>query len=114
MDGEVPVLDNDIDSSELMSTNLKGDTTVNATSINIDFILENAPEAIYVVQDGKFKYVNKKVSEILGYSKKEMLTKYADEFIHRDDRKKVIHNYFRRLNGEDIEPFLYKGYDKDG
>jgi len=100
--------------SELMSSNLKRYETSNATSINIDFILENAPEAIYVVQDGKFKYVNKKVCEILGCSKKEMLTKYADEFIHPEDRKKVVQNYFRRLNGEEIEPFLYRGYDKDG
>ena len=86
----------------------------NATSINIDFILENAPEAMYVVQDGKFKYVNKKVSEILGYSKEEMLEKYPEDFIHPEDQKRVIQNYRRRLNGEEIEPYIYKGLDKQG
>ena len=89
-------------------------TLSNTSAINIDHIFENSPDAIYVVQDGKFKYVNKKVSEILGYSKKAMLEKHADEFVHPEDKKRVIENFLRRLNGENVEPYIYKGYDKDG
>ncbi len=100
--------------SEILQKFLNGSRKSYATSLNIDFILENAPEAIYVVQDGKFKYVNKKVSEILGFSKEEMLTKQPQDFVHPEDKKRVIDNYFRRLKGEDIEPYLYKGYDKYG
>jgi PAS domain S-box-containing protein len=66
-------------------------------------LFENANESIVVAQDGKIKFLNPKFPKVMGYSKKELMSKLFVEFIHPDDREVASNNYLRRLNGDDID-----------
>ncbi|MEN2985492.1 MAG: PAS domain S-box protein [Thermodesulfovibrionaceae bacterium] len=50
-------------------------------------IVENAGEAIVILQDGMIKYANPKAIEKSGYTEEELLSKPFTEFIHPDDRQ---------------------------
>lgn len=63
-------------------------------------LVEHAGEAILVVQDGKISYVNKKATEIIGYSKKELIARAIVDFIHPDDRERIRLNETASHPGE--------------
>jgi PAS domain S-box-containing protein/putative nucleotidyltransferase with HDIG domain len=62
-------------------------------------LVENANEAIVVVQDGMLKFFNPMTSEMTGYSEEELTSSPFPEFIHPDDRDKMVDNYGKRLEG---------------
>jgi PAS domain S-box-containing protein len=49
-------------------------------------LVENANEAIFVMEDGHLKFGNSKIFEISGYTKEELSARPFTEFIHPDDR----------------------------
>ena len=53
-------------------------------------LVEQASEAIFVIQNDSIVYVNKKASEIIGYSKKDLLSRSFIDFIHADDRNLFV------------------------
>ncbi len=78
-------------------------------------LVENAAEAIVIVQDGMMKFVNRMASEIIGYSKQELLSMSFIEFIHQDDRAMVGERYLRRLKGDvSIPKYAFRSMHKDG
>ena len=78
-------------------------------------LVENAFIAIYVIDDGKFIYTNKKFQEIFGYSEEEMLNKASQDLIYADDRALVMHNIKERIQdiGHGIE-YTFRGIKKSG
>jgi PAS domain S-box-containing protein len=78
-------------------------------------LVENANEAIYVVQDGMLKFVNRAGVEIAGYSEQEITSKPFIEFIHPDDRAMVGERYLKRLRGEGSESrYTFRFITKNG
>lgn len=69
-------------------------------------ILDYANDAIYITQDGFFKFVNTKMVKITGFTRNEILKTPAIDFIHPDDRKVIAERYYRRFKGENV-PNLY-------
>ena len=69
-------------------------------------VVENAGEAILIIQDGLPKFVNQRAIEISGYSKEELTSRPFKEFIHQDDWKMVLERYMKRMKNEDI-PNVY-------
>jgi PAS domain S-box-containing protein len=65
-------------------------------------LIENANEAIYVVQDGIIKFINRAGVEVFGYSEQEIISKSFIEFIHPEDRSMVAEHNLTRRNGADI------------
>ncbi|MGC1405091.1 MAG: PAS domain S-box protein, partial [Thermodesulfobacteriota bacterium] len=65
-------------------------------------LFENAAEAIYVAQDGKIVFLNPRATTMTGYSSEELMSTPFIEFIHPDDRDKVIDRHVRRMKGEEI------------
>ncbi|MBD3367212.1 MAG: PAS domain S-box protein, partial [Candidatus Eisenbacteria bacterium] len=63
-------------------------------------VVENADEAITVAQDGRLKFFNRRLVDILGYDESEIRGMSFVEFIHPDDREMVAERHARRLNGE--------------
>ncbi|RPJ63992.1 MAG: PAS domain S-box protein, partial [Dehalococcoidia bacterium] len=63
-------------------------------------LLENAAEAILVAQDGLVKFLNKRLTEVAGYSASEMLETPFTRYIHPDDIDTVVGNYSARMRGE--------------
>ncbi len=78
-------------------------------------LVENANEAISVVQDGIIKFANTKVREISGYTVEELNAMPAQNLIHPDDRDRVIGYHERRLRGEPAPTrYEFRIIDKQG
>ncbi len=63
-------------------------------------LVENANEAILVIQDGMVKFVNSKASESFGYTEQELLSTPIFELIHPEDRDAVIERYRQKIHGD--------------
>jgi len=85
------------------------------TADMIRLMLENANDAIYIVQEGFFRFVNSKTIAITGYTLEELMARPAMDFVHPDDRDFIYDRYLRRSRGEEV-PNLYphRILDKQG
>ena len=78
-------------------------------------LVENANEAILVVQDGILKFVNRMTVGIIGYSEQELTSRPFPEFIHPDDRDMVVERHLRRLKGNVSQPrYAFRLVTRDG
>jgi len=64
--------------------------------------VDNANDAIFVVQDGVVKFPNPKVREVTGYSADYLATTPFADLIGPEDRDMVVERHKKRLNGEDV------------
>ncbi len=69
-------------------------------------VVENANDAIFIVQDEIIKFRNRQSIAILGYTKKELTGVHFSHFLHADDKDMVMDRLQRRLRGEDV-PSVY-------
>ena len=83
---------------------IRSEKAVQASEARYRQLVENANEAIVVVQDGLLKFVNRTAIEMTGYSEAELISRPFSEFIHPDDRKMVMDHHRRRLAGETAQP----------
>ncbi len=66
-------------------------------------VVENVSEGILVTAGGRILYANPRALALTGMTEHEALTKPFIEFIHPDDRERVLGNHMRRLRGETVE-----------
>jgi len=76
-------------------------------------VVENAKEAIFVIQDGVLKFANQ-TTKFTGYSIEELSSRQFIEFIHPADRAKVRENYLKRLEGQPVPDYEYRIIDRAG
>ena len=89
--------------------------TLRESEENYRNIFENAAEAIYLAQDGKIVFLNPRAATMTGYSSEELMSRPFIEFIHPDDRDKVVDRHMRRMKGEEIPQFYdFRLIYKDG
>ena len=67
-------------------------------------LVENAQEAIFVAQDGKFRFVNVQTCELTGYGSEDLLHAPFQSFIHEQDQQLVLDRHYRRMQGLSPEP----------
>lgn len=86
------------------------------TQEHYQIVVENAHEAIMVVQDGLLKFFNHKALNIAGYSKKEdYANKPFIDFVHPDYRAMIAERHRKRMAGENVPNFYQiKVLHKDG
>ena len=78
-------------------------------------LVENAGDVIAIVQDGYFRFINQKATELLGYSLEELMPRPFWEIIHPEDREKVLESYSKRLRGEETPAvYSFRAVDKEG
>ncbi|MGB7567046.1 MAG: PAS domain S-box protein [Chitinivibrionales bacterium] len=65
-------------------------------------LVDNAGQAILIVQDGVIKFANPVAVDFTGYSNKELSSTSYLDFIHPDDRKLVLERHRSRLKGDDV------------
>lgn len=71
-----------------------------------NIVVENANEAIIVVQDGRMKFFNKKALEIAGYTdESDYAGKPFQIFVHPDYREELMDRHIRRMRGESVPSF---------
>ncbi|ACO03416.1 MULTISPECIES: sensor domain-containing diguanylate cyclase [Persephonella] len=63
-------------------------------------IVENAGEAIVILQGGYMKYLNPKAASLVGIPREKLLNSTFEQFIHPEDKQMVLNNYINRLQGK--------------
>ncbi len=63
-------------------------------------LVNNADEAIFIIQDRFIKFPNPKAVELMGYPLEELTSQSFDGFIHPDDRPLVTSRYQERVEGK--------------
>jgi len=63
-------------------------------------LVENAAEAIIVIQEGVIVFVNRATSVHTGYTPEELLSRPFSDFIHPEDREEVTQSYRKLLEKE--------------
>lgn len=79
-------------------------------------LVEQSLAGIYIIQDGRFRYVNPGFAAIFGYRSPEDLAGMpTDDLVATEDRERVSEHVRRRVDGEitDIH-YVFKGLRRDG
>jgi len=78
-------------------------------------VIESSNDAITIVHNGKHVYVNKRFYEITGYSEQEIIGKPIIDWIHPEDRERVMKIAIARENQEEVPSrYEFRGLRKDG
>ncbi len=78
-------------------------------------LIENASEAIIVIQDFKAVFLNPVIAGMTDYSNEEISSTPFVDFIHEDDREVVAENHIKRLNGENVPArYSFRLLNKNG
>jgi PAS domain S-box-containing protein len=65
-------------------------------------LVDNAGEVIYVAQDGRVKFANPQAASLSGYSTEELTARPFIEFLHAEDRTRVLEHHLARLEGREL------------
>ena len=76
-------------------------------------ILEAATSGIYLLQDGRFQYVNPLFEQISGYTLDELKGLYSLDYVHPEDREKVREKAIDVLKGQSSLPYEFRLIKKD-
>ncbi|MBN2297255.1 MAG: response regulator [Deltaproteobacteria bacterium] len=95
----IAIIKHDLD--DLLQKRRNAEEAVRRSEKKYRSVVENANEAIAVIQDGSLKYANDKLLELAGYEHVELINSDYMDFIHPDDRRRVMDLYEKRLKGED-------------
>ena len=77
-------------------------------------LANNSPIAVYIVQDGKFQFVNLQFQQHVGVSESELLGTDASEFVLPEDRDMVKRMSLAMLKGERSNPYEFRLVSHDG
>lgn len=69
---------------------------------------------IYVLHDGRFRFVNPKFQEYVGYSSGELIGMNSLEIVHPEDRISVRVNAVKMLKMQRIKPYEFRTITKSG
>ena len=79
-------------------------------------LAEKALVGVYIIQDGRFRYVNPALAEIFGYEPQEIIERMGPQDLTApEDRPKVLGRIRQRLQGEiEVAHYQLRGLRKDG
>lgn len=79
-------------------------------------LVERSLAGIYIIQDGRFAYVNPRFAGIFGYPAEDVIGRLSvDDLVSPEDRAKVRENLRRRLAGEiQYLNYAFRGVRADG
>ncbi|MEM2726759.1 MAG: PAS domain S-box protein [Archaeoglobaceae archaeon] len=72
-------------------------------------LIEGSEAPMYIVQNGRFVFLNKKCEDLTGYTREELLNMNPFDLVHPDDREMVFRRYFEREQGlRDVETYSFR------
>ncbi|MFO7985519.1 MAG: PAS domain-containing protein [Desulfatiglandaceae bacterium] len=77
-------------------------------------IFLDSPIGIYIVQNGKFIFVNPEFQKISGFDEKELIGTESLRIVLPEDRERVRNNATRMLKGERHVPYEHRVVTKNG
>ena len=81
---------------------VNAEETLYRSTEKYQLLVENANDAIFVIQDGVIKFPNPKTEEMTGYYAEELGKILFHDFVHQEDREMVEQRYKRVLEGEEF------------
>jgi len=75
--------------------------------------VENSFSGVYVVQDGRFAYLNNYAVSCTGYEPEEIIGIPSFSFVHPEDRVTMREKSKKMLSGEDLLPYEFRIITKD-
>jgi PAS domain S-box-containing protein len=77
-------------------------------------LMENIHEAVLLIQDGRVRMFNQKISGISGYTEEELTSKPFKEMIHPEDRDR-FELYLKKIEqGEQLHAQIFRLMDRNG
>ncbi|MBE0480025.1 MAG: diguanylate cyclase [Dehalococcoidia bacterium] len=76
-------------------------------------ILETAEAGIYLLQDGRLQYVNRRFEELTRFTRNELIGTYSLDYVHQDDRESVRKKAIEVLKGFSSMPYEFRLLSKD-
>jgi diguanylate cyclase (GGDEF)-like protein/PAS domain S-box-containing protein len=77
-------------------------------------LTENSLAAVFIVQDGKFVFINTSAIAYAGYNADELIGHSSDMIVHPEDREMVKRRGREMLRGGDTAPYEYRMVTKQG
>ncbi len=77
-------------------------------------LANNSPIAVYIAQDGKFRFVNVEFQQYAGLNESELLGTDASRFVLAEDRDMVRRMSLAMLKGERSHPYEFRFVSHDG
>jgi len=69
---------------------------------------------VYIVQDGKFCFINYHAARYAGYREDELIGMDSPDIVHPEDRDRAIANAIKMVRGETSRPYEFRIVTKDG
>src|ERR1041385_1233636 len=94
----------------------KTEEELRRTEAEFRTLVEQSLVGVYIIQDGKFAYVNPKIAETFGYTSEEIVNSLkVSDLVYEEDRPVVIENLRKRLDGH-IKSlnYTFRGKQKNG
>lgn len=77
-------------------------------------LADSSPIGVYIVQDGRFQFVNMQFQQFAKFSQHELIGASAMSFVLPPDRDRVRQMAIAMLKGERFEPYEFRFISKDG
>jgi len=77
-------------------------------------LASSSPVGVYIVQDGKFVFVNPQFKEYSGFSEEELLGTAPLKLVHPEDRERVRERAVAMLKGKRLAPYELRYITKNG
>ena len=77
-------------------------------------LMENSGQPLFIVQDFRIKFANKKLFELISYTSDEIMSKSFIDFVHPDDSQIMFDRHSARIRGERVDnSYSFHFVDKD-
>lgn len=77
-------------------------------------LAQSSPVGIFLIEDGRFTFVNDKFLEETGFTESEIIGQDSMALVVPEDRDLVQENVRSMLRGESSQPYEFRGLTKDG
>ncbi len=93
----------------------QAENALQASESKYRLLIENAGEAIFILQDGAIRFSNPTTMRITGYDEETLAATPFTALVHPDDRQTVAEKQERRLKGEDLaRSYFFRMRDRAG
>ncbi len=103
----------------MIITKMQAEQNLKESKEKFKLIAEQSIMALCIIQDNKFKYINQRLADIVGYPIEEMKSWQHGEFIklvHPEDKEMVLEQAIKKQIGDKnvINRYQYRGIKKNG
>jgi PAS domain S-box-containing protein len=77
-------------------------------------LAEKSFAGVYVIQDGKFCFLNSNAASYVGYSPEELIGRESMKLVHPEDREQLKNNSIEMLYGKRTSPYEYRIITREG